>query len=555
MLWGLVLLRLGVTRGFGAGLRKTLSASTGNRLTAFLSGAAVTTFLQSSTATIMIIATFAGQGMIGPAGGLAMILGADVGTTLVAQLLSFDLSWLAPVLMIAGYVFFTSESAGRMKNIGRILVGLALMLFALKWISTAAAPLKQSEALPLILAPLDHDPILAVIVAALVTWMAHSSLAVVLLIVSLGSSGVIPLHLCLMMVLGANLGGTAAPFMATLRESPAAKRIPVGNMIIRFVGVVAAAPFLKEIQPLLADLAPEPARQIVNFHTAFNLALALVFLPMVDVVAGLARRLVKDRPDADDPSKPRYLDYSALDTPSIALTSATRETLRMADMVEKMLMDSLRAFKTDDESVIAHISRQDDTIDKIFGAIKTYMARLTQEFMDPEEAQRSVQILMFATNLEYCGDVIDKNLLPMASKKIRGQKSFSKEGLREIEQIHTLVVESLRLAQSVFVSGDIDLARKLIEDKERLREAESQASSAHIDRLRSGVPETIATSGLHMDIIRDLRRINTYMCTVAYPILEQKGQIRSSRLKPAAGEGDKGSAAESAERYSGHWLE
>lgn len=559
LLWGLTLLRLGVTRGFGAGLHRFLARSTGNRVTAFLSGLGVTTILQSSTAAVLIVTSFAGQGMISAKAALAVILGADVGTTLVAQALTFDLRWLAPVLMIAGYIMFAIERSGLVKNVGRILVGLSLMLFALGWIKMSAQPLKESDVLPVLFRALEYDDIFAVFVAAVITWLAHSSLAVILLLVSLAGSGVLPLDLALVMALGANAGGTIAPIVATLRESPQARRIPLGNLLIRIAGVALALPFVEQAEGWLRHVSEDPGRLIVNFHTAFNLALALAFLPLTGIVGSLCKKLIPDRPDSDDPGKPKYLDKTALDTPAIALANAAREALRMAEMLQGMLEDSIVALRDNDERTVGKIRERDDVIDRIYAALKIYMARLTQEFMDEKDGRRYVQILTFATNIEHSGDVIDKNLMPMALKKIRNRQSFSQEGSKEIENIHALVLDSVRLAQTIFVSGDFALSRKLIAEKESIRLAEIKASTAHIERLREGVPESIATSNLHLDIIRDLRRINTYMCPVAYGILEEKGMLRESRVIPefdrAVNEEGKTDARKLEQDFSGHWLE
>lgn len=535
LLWGVMLLRLGVMRGFGAELRKSLAVCTGNRVKAFLAGICVTSVLQSSTATVLIVSTFAGQGMISAGTGIAVVLGADVGTTLVAQFLSLDMSMLMPVLMVVGFVLFSIEHTGKMKNVGRIFIGLALMLLALGLIRETAEPLKASETLPMILAPLAKDPFFAVLLAALMTWIAHSSLAIVLMLMSLSVGGVLPIGLALYMVLGANIGGTIAPLIATLRDNPDALRIPLGNLLVRLTGVCAAVPFLHLLQPHLMAIEPEPARQIANFHMLFNIALALLFLPFTHILSDLLKRALPDRIQPDDPGRAKYLDVKDLETPSVALAAATRETLRMAELMQGMLEDTMKVFQTNDEKLLNRVRAQDDVLDKLYGEIKHYMARLTQEFMDAKEAQRYVQILMFSTNLEHSGDVIDKNLMPLAQKKIRNQNNFSAQGLKEIENIHRLVLDSVRLAQSIFVSGDVEMARKLMAEKEDIRKAEIDGMAAHIDRLREGVPGTIATSALHLDIIRDFRRINTYMCTVAYPLLEEAGQIRSSRLRPAEG--------------------
>lgn len=525
------MLRLGVTRGFGAELRSFLAHCTNNRLKAFFAGIAMTTLLQSSLAATMIVTAFAGQGLLNASTGLAIILGADVGTTLVAQLFSLNMQILIPIFMVSGYIFFSIEHSGRIKNVGRVLIGLAFMLLALALIKYSSVPLKTSPTLPVVLKSLDSDPFFAVLLAALFTWIAHSSLAIVLLIMSLVASGVLPLMMGLYMILGANVGGTIAPLLSTLRDNPDSMRIPLGNMLIRIVGVLACIPFIHYTIPYLERFDPDHSRAIVNFHTAFNIFLALVFLPFTGVLNRLLKAALPDKPLPDDPGRARYLSDKDLDIPSVALASAARETLRMGDMIQRMLEDSFRVLRTNDERLLGEIKRSDNTVDRLYYEIKNYMAKLSQEFMDPREAQRYVQILTFSTNIEHVGDVIDKNLMPLLQKKIKGQHNFSEAGFKEIEHIHTLVLESVQLAQSLFISGDRDSARRLVEGKEAIRRAEIDGMATHIQRLRGGVPETVATSSLHLDIIRDYRRINTYICTVAYPILEESGEIHETRLR------------------------
>ena len=532
LLWGVALVRLGITHGFGAELRRALAVSTSNRIKSFFSGVVITAFLQSSTATVLIVSAFAKQSMVTATAGLAMVLGADVGTTLVAQVFSFDLSFLVPVFMIVGYFCFTVKNSGRVKNLGRVLIGLALMLFALSWIKESAIPLKTSDILPVILQALENDPVFAVLLIAVLTWISHSSLAVILLLMSFVASGVLPLMLGFYMVLGANLGGVIPAIIATMKDSPEVRRIPLGNLFIRGCGVLLVFFLIPYIKPYFYEFGDIPARQIVNFHTVFNVALALVFLPFTGIISNLMAKIIPDGIEADDLKKARYLDDKDIETPSVALASATRETLRMADIVQDMLDDTIRVFKTNDMTLLEKVREEEETIDKLYTQIKLYMAKLSQEFMDPKEAKRYVQVLTFSTNLEHAGDVIDKNLMPLALKKIKRQIDFSEEGMKEIEHIHHLIMESVQLAQSIFVSDDVELAQKLLEDKRLIREAEISGMATHIERLSEGVPETMSTSSLHVDIIRDYRRINTYMCTVAYPLLEDEENSRSKKFFP-----------------------
>jgi phosphate:Na+ symporter len=532
LLFGLRLVRNGVTRAFGVELRKIVAAGTKNRVLAFFSGIGVTALLQSSTATTMIVAGFAGQGIITVTAALAVILGADVGTTLVAQVLTFDLAWVSPVLIILGYIFYSAkETAGTRRQIGRILVGLGLIMLALAIIKQTAAPLKESDVLPLILKPLDQDPVLSILVGALLTWLFHSSLAIVLLLTSMVHGDVVPLHLALVMVLGANIGNVIAPMLASLKDPPAATRIPAGNFVMRLMGVLIALALLPWFRQGVEMLSSDPARTVVNFHMMFNIGMAVLFLPFLGPLTALGIKLIPDKDDKDDPSKPKYIDPRVLDTPTVALTNAAREVLRIADMTDQMLQTTWAVFQKNDAAAIEEIKETDSIVDKLYRTLKAYLVQLGQESMNDVEAKRHFQTLTFATNLEHVGDIIDRNLIGLAEKKIREKASFSAAGREEIDNLFQLVLDSVRLAQTVFISGDARLARQLVEDKAVIKRAEMLASMNHMIRLQKGIPETVATSDLHMDVIRDLRRINSLMASIAYPILDDAGELRRSLLK------------------------
>ncbi|MEC8663918.1 MAG: Na/Pi cotransporter family protein [Pseudomonadota bacterium] len=541
LLWGLRNVRNGMTRAFGADLHSFVAAGTNNRFLAFFTGIGVTGVLQSSTATALIVAAFCGQGILSVTGGIAVMLGADVGTTLVAQLLSFDLSWLAPVLVMGGYVIHsTYKRTGKWGHIGKFLVGLGIMLFALIWIKQSAAPLAEAEILIEVFQALEKDMIFAVLIAAIVTWLMHSSLAMVLLLMTLVHSGVLPIMVGMAMVLGANLGGAITPLVTTMADKKEAGRVPLANLFFRFAGVIIALPFLHQITALLLEYGSVNTRLLVDFHMVFNIVIAAIGLPLAKPMGALVSRLLVTEDDGEDPSKPRYLDHKELDSPSVALSAVMRESLRMADELQRMLEETVMALRENNLVLVGKIRKRDNTIDRLNSAVKHYMAKMTRESLDPEEAQDYMIILGYASNIESAGDTIDKSIMDMAEKKIRDKLKFSEKGWAEIQKIHDFVLASMKKSQSVFMSGDYLLARELLESKEKLRVMEQETTRAHLERIREGVPETIATSSLHLDIIRDYRRIHSYMAAVAYPILEEAGQLRSSRLrklkKPTTGE-------------------
>ena len=531
LLWGVRMVRTGVTRSFGAELRRLLAVSAKSRLSAFAAGIAVTGALQSGTATTLIITSFAAQGLVTGAAALAIILGADVGTTAVVQLLSFGLSWLSPLLIAGGVFGFLSARRSRHKNLARITLGLGLMLLALHLIVQASAPLRESQVFAVLLQPLGQEPLLAVLVGALLTWAAHSSVAIVLLIMSLAASGVFAVPLALALVLGANLGAAITPLVITWGSPAAARRPPVGNLVIRAAGVLAVLPVLHWLLPYLPLLGAEPARMVANFHTLFNLAVAALFLPFVNQAAALTARLLPDQAASDEPGRPKYLDDGTLETPAVALTCATREALRMGDEVKKMLLAAGAVLRSDDETLKKETEAADDTVDRLHEAIKLYLTKLNSEELDSHESGRCVEILNFTTNLEHIGDIIDKNLMELASKKIKNHTAFSSDGMAELETFHARIVANLDLAMNVFASDDIVLARQLLRQKAQVREMERKFIENHYERIGARRPESIISSSLHLDVLRDLKRINGHLTSAAYSILERAGELSDSRLR------------------------
>jgi phosphate:Na+ symporter len=538
LLWGVRMVRTGLTRTFGIALRSVLYQASRNRFVAFGTGVGVAGVLQSATATALLLASFAGRGLLTLPIALAIMLGADVGTTLVAQVFAFDVKWLWALFMIVGVVAFNSSNYDNVKSIGRIAIGLALMLLALTVLGNVSGALRGSPTMQMILTALAAEPVLAVLVAALVTWLAHSSLAIVLMVMALAAGGSITPMLSLALVLGANVGGAIAPFVALSGSPVAARRVPLGNFVARGLIGLAAIPLLSLLVAPLQSLSPDPARLVLNFHTAFNIAVALAFLPFLDVLAKAVAAFLPDPTEAPAQSVSRHLDASILDTPSEALGCAMRETLHVGDIVLDMLRRSLTAIEGSDRRIVKEIEKTDDDVDALHEAIKLFLIQASKTEMSESESRRYIEILTFTTNLEHIGDIIDKNLMELATKKIKKRLQFSAEGIAELKQFHGEVVDNMRLALNVFATRDITLARRLLKEKTSIRAHEFEAADRHFGRLRDGRSESIETSAIHLDVIRDLKRINSHLTSVAYSILDEAGELSESRLRERAQEED-----------------
>jgi phosphate:Na+ symporter len=533
LIWSIRMVKTGVLRAFGERFRSAIAGATSNRLAACAAGAGVAAAVQSSAATGLIVAGFAERGLIALAPALAVMLGADIGSTLVVQAMAFNLQALLPALLVLGVGMFMLVDKPIPKQLGRIITGLSLMIIALGMVKAAAEPLRQSELLALVMQRLGTDPLLALIVGAALAWLMHSSVAAILLVMSLASTGAVGLPAAIPLVLGCNIGSALIPLGLSLRGPVAARRILVGNLAFRTVGSLLALAFLPQILAASAHLAADPARQIANLHTLFNLGVAALFLPLVDIAARVLTRALPDAAEATD-RRMAHLDDALLDRPQVALAAAQREVMRLADNVEIMLRETILAFEAGRDERRLEIKALDNEVDRLQEEVKLYLTRLTRQPLSEADSRKAFDLILFTTNLEHVGDIIDKSLLELAAKKARLKVEFSPAGWEEIRALHARVVEQMRLAMTVFMTGDMTMARELVAEKDRIRAAERAAMESHLQRLRDGTLASIETSALHLDILRDLKRINAHVTSVAYPSLEASGVLRGSRLKADA---------------------
>ncbi len=532
LVWGTHLVRTGILRVFGANLRKVLATSVGNRFTAALSGIGVTALVQSSTATALITSSFVAQGLISLPAALAVMRGADIGTALIAVVFSFDLSWLSPLLIFTGVVLFIPRQASTVGRIGRILIGLGLMLLALRLVTVSTEVLTQSPAVKALLASVGSDLLLEITLGMVLAIISYSSLAVVLLIATLAASGGVPLEVALGLVLGANLGSGVLAVLTTLRSPIEARQVPVGTLGFKILGVVVVAPFiglwLQHVRPLLGE---QSASVVVMFHLMFNVVVGVAFIGLTDPFARWTQKLLPKPQKPVASTRPNHLDPSALSTPSLAISNAAREALHQADVVESMLLGMLQVIRKNDLQLAEELRKMDDEVDKLYSAIKYYLTKISREALAEEESRRWTDIISFTINMEQIGDIIERVLIDIEDKKIKPGRNFSEAGMAEICELHSRLLDNLRLSMSVFLNGSVRDAQKLLEEKARFRDLERAYATSHLGRLSANTVQSLETSSLHIDLISDLKRINSHICSIAYPILDSAGALAPNRLK------------------------
>ena len=531
LVWGTHIVRTGVLRVFGESLRGVLARSFSNRFTAVAAGLGVTTIVQSSTATCLIVASFVGKGLVTTAAALAVMLGADVGTALMAVVFSFDLSWLSPLLIFSGVVLFISRQDTIAGRIGRVLIGLGLITLALQLIVGATKPLTESPAVRALLVALPNEVLLDIVVGAVLTVLSYSSLAIVLLTATLASSGLLPVPVALGLVLGANLGSGLLAMIATSRATPQVRRLPLGNLVFKATGALGAIALLPQTHVALQQLVPDVHQQVVLFHLGFNVVMALVFISLTGLVGRSVERALKDNALEGGASRPRHLDPVALSTPSLAITCAAREALHQADVVETMLRGILPVIRNNDLLLAEQLRKLDDTVDELYSAIKFYLTQISREALSEREGKRWTDVVSFTINMEQIGDIIERVLQDIEDKKVRKNRSFSDAGMAEICHLHERLLSNLRLGMSVFLDGRVVDAKRLLEQKANFRDLEHGYAASHIARLQDNTSQSIETSALHLDLISDLKRINSHICSIAYPILESAGALSKTRIR------------------------
>jgi len=530
LVWGTHIVRTGVLRVYGAALRQILRRSMSGRAAAFFAGLGVTGLMQSSTATALLTSSFVAQGLLTTSAALAVMLGADVGTAVMVQVFALDLRWLAPLAIVVGVVVYLSRRNERAGQIGRIVLGLGVMILALQLISAATTPLAQAAGVKTLLAQLSGDMLLDVLIGALFAILSYSSLAVVLLVAALAASHVLPLHVAMPLVLGANLGSGALALITTLKSDAVTRRVPLGNFVFKAFGVALALLLLPLVLPWIQTLNGAPGKIVVAFHLAFNVLLALTFLPFTDRLAALTERWLPDGRTPEAAAQPRHLDPVALGTPPLALGNAAREAIRLADTVQDMLAGLLTVLRNNDSQLADALRRRDDEIDRLYSAIKRYLAQISREALDAAESRRWTEVIQFTINMEHVGDIIERGLLDVAERKIRHGLSFSDAGIAEITDLHSRLVANLQLAVAVFLNGDLKSAQSLMSEKVAFRELEMRYADQHLMRLSDNTRQSIETSSLHLDLLADFKRINSLFCSVAYPILESAGVLSKTRL-------------------------
>jgi len=542
LLWGVHMVQTGMQRVYGAALGATLARALGTRWRGFVAGIFITAALQSSTAAGLMIAGLAAGGAMTLIPGLAAMLGANVGTTFMVQVLSFDLTALAPVLVLLGVVLFRRNAPGSHRDSGRIFIGLGLLLTALHQLVSTFETLQDAPFVALLLQHLSTQPAAAVLLAAVLTWLAHSTVAVVILVMSLAMHGVASPESAYALVLGANLGAAITPLWegssrnrdANDRKghNPATLRLPVGNLLIRSIGVVLGLLCMPWALAWISQMSLDSARMVANIHTFFNLGVALLFLPLLTPCSELLTRWLPHQTNPDDPGQPQYLDASAHDIPAVALSHATREALRMSDMLQTLLQYARASLRRDKRQRHVQARQISHALNRLRTALIAYLAQLDHEAMTLDDHQRLNDVLTFTTHVGRAADVAYRSLLARTLRMKKQGWAFSVEQTDALDTAFNRLIRNQRQCAALFVGEDVNTARRLAMEKTWFRQQEIEATLAHIRHIKHGDPGAAEVGSLYLDVRRALQTVNANLiAATAYPQLARHGELLNSRVR------------------------
>ncbi len=510
----------GLQRLAGARLRQILTHLTANRVAALLTGAGVTAVIQSSTATTVMLIGFVQAGLLTLHQAMGIILGADIGTTFTVQLLAFRIYDYSLLLVGVGFALTFLGRRRMWKDLGHAVLGFGLIFLGLKLMIEGMAPLRDKPLVAQALLAFAETPILGIAASAVFAALVASSAATIGLAIALASHGLLTLPGAVPLVLGANIGTCVTALTASLGSSTEARRVAFAHVSFKLLGVAVVLPVLGPFTQLAAASAADPARQIANAHTFFNVAISLLFLPFQAWAARLIVSAVPERPEEEQRFRTRYLSERFGDQPSLAIGQATREALRMADIVQSMLRDAATVFRTGSQELLEDVEKRDDQVDYLEREIKLYLTRLDRHTMTEDLARREIALLGFIGNLENIGDIIDKNLMELARKKLYQGRRFSEPGEAELMEFHGQVSKNLERAVVAFATYDRTLAKEVLDQRPVIRQSERELRQSHLDRLRAGLAESLETSEIHLDVLTNVKRINSHVTALVYPIVE-----------------------------------
>ncbi|KAA3611147.1 MAG: Na/Pi cotransporter family protein [Calditrichaeota bacterium] len=533
-LFGMEMMSEGMKKSAGSNLRSILSTLTNNRFIAVGVGTFVTMIIQSSSATTVMLVSFVQAQLMTFGQSLGIILGADIGTTITAQLIAFKLTDYALLMIGVGFLIFFFGKSQKYKNIGETILGFGMLFFGMKIMSDAMYPLRTYIPFIDLLLTLEN-PLLGLLVGTVFTALIQSSSAFTGIIIILGTQGLITLEAGIPLLFGANIGTSITAFLASINTSREAKRVAIAHTLFKAVGVLlfiwwipSFAELIRWISPKgtasitgMEHLAEVVPRQIANAHTVFNVSLTFVMLPFTNIAANWICKIFPDLEDEEEesPFKVKFLDEGLIDTPALALNLAKVEILRLGKKVSSMVEKIIKPFIKPDFETLEEVDFNEQEVNFISSKVTRYLTKISQQDLEEERVNEVFQMMHAASDLEQIGDIVSKDLKRLAQKKMDLNCDFSEQGKSEVIDFHTKTMKQISRTLNVFKDVNLEQAKKVEKKYKQYRLMEMDLRRIHYTRLQQDVPETVASSEIHVTLIDLLKRISSHATNVARTLL------------------------------------
>ncbi len=546
LIFGVRYLRKGLDRLFGPRLGTWMQRLASHRGWSFLAGIVVSVLAPSSTTMSLLAVHTVQSGHMTARQMLTIVLGANIGLTIMVLLIALNLEQFAPIIILFGVALFQFTNSNRSRGIGQVLLSIGFIFLAIGIMKQAAsfAPnVDEADAGVwgiINFEALQQHVLLLAVLAALMAMALQSSTATIGLVMALGAADattggsgagvLVTFKVAISVVLGANVGlAVTTLLVAWPRREP--RRLGLANLLLK--SAVAGLGLLLLI--LLAPVIPEPSTAtsfslaIAAVHTGYNLVVAAIGLPLVGSVTDLMVRLVPTPPPRPGSEfGPKYIGEGPIGGVALALGQSLREVTHISEIIRSMLRDAWMALKTGNENLAREVSVRDDKVDLLDTEVKRFLTRLANEEVGEEDTDEQMRQLRYLTELETIGDIIDKNICDLILKKIRLRTEFSKEGSDELDDFYHKVAENIVIAETAFTTRDRDVAQQLLRHKQRIDQYERELRDRHFARLNAGLAESLETSALHLDLLTHLKRINSCVSHVAYAILQDTHSTRAT---------------------------
>jgi phosphate:Na+ symporter len=546
-LYGMRKMSEGLKRVAGNRMRGILTALTQNRIIGLSLGAFVTMVIQSSSATTVMLVSFVQAGLMTFTQSLAVIMGANIGTTITAQLIAFKLTDFALVLIATGFFMTMLSKSQTVRHIGETLLGFGILFYGMKLMSESMSPLRSYQPFIQLMQSLDN-PLLGLLLGALFTGLVQSSSATTGIVIVLAQQGLLTLEAGIPLILGANIGTCITAGLASIGASRGAKRVALAHVLFNVGGVILfvwfvhpLADLVRWISPTVSEsglekLALETPRQIANAHTIFNLSVGLIFLPLTTVMAGIVHRLLPE-PEEDQGILPAtwHINESNIDTPSLALDLARAEVARMAKILKRMLEAVIKPFFEEDPgrdriypqlSLMEGIEMRDKKIDYLENRVSHYLMKIAQKQLADYQVKEVASMISIVSDMESIGDIIKRNIIPLIAKKRSLELDFSEEGKAELILFHEKVVKQIARLRDTFSEPRLTRVEKILRKEEKYSDLEARYRSSHFERVHLAREESMKTHEIHMELLDMLKRINVYTGDIAktiYVIEDEEG--------------------------------